>query len=66
MVAGKVAPGDGDHAWSGDAVCSPCCLAVSPAVMKLNEGRGSAESALETGDHWWPEEKRARKKRICR
>lgn len=66
MVAGKVAPGDGDHAVSKDAVCPPCCLAVSPTVMKLNEGTGSAESVLEMGDHWWPEEKRATKKRICR
>ena len=46
MAAGKVAPGDGDHAGSKDAVRPPCCLAVSPAVMKLNEG---AESVLEKG-----------------
>lgn len=66
MAAEKVAPGDGDHAGSKDAVCPPCCLAVSPAVMKLNEGTGSTQSALEMGDHWWPEEKRATKKRVRR
>lgn len=44
----------GDHAGSKDAVRPPCCLAVSSAVMKLNEGTVSAESVPETGDHWWP------------
>lgn len=66
MMAGKVAPGDGDHAGRKDAVCPPCCPAVNPTVMKLNEGMGSTESVLEMGDRWWPEEKRALKKRVCR
>lgn len=66
MAAGKVSPGDGDHAGSKDAACPPCCRAVSPTVMKLNEGTGSAESVLKMGDHQWPEEKRATKKRVHR
>lgn len=61
MAAGKVSPGDGDHAGSKDVACPPCRLAVSPAVMKLNEGTCSADIVLEKGDHWWPEEKESNK-----
>lgn len=66
MAAGKVSPGDGEHAGSKKAVCPPCCLAVSPTVMKLNEATGSAQSVQEKGDHQWPEEKRATKKKVHR
>lgn len=66
MAAGKVSPGDGDHAGSKDAARPPRCLAVSPAVMKLNEGTGSAHSVPEAADHQRPQEKRATKERVCR
>lgn len=64
MAAGKVSAGHGEHAGSKDAVCSPCCLAVSPTVMKLNEGTHSTKSIREMGDHLWPEQKRETKKRV--
>lgn len=66
MVAGKVSPGDGEHAGSKDAVCPHCCRAVSPTVMKLNEGTGIVQSIRQMGDHRWLEEKRATKKRVHR
>lgn len=45
MAAGQVAPGDGGHAGSKNAPRPPLAAsAVSSAVMKLNEGSGSARS----------------------
>lgn len=63
MAAGKVSAGDGEHAGSKDAVCSPRCLAVRPTVMKLNEGTLSAKSIQEMGDHLWPGGEKKKKQR---
>lgn len=50
MAAGQVAPGDGGHAGSKNAPRPPLAAsAVSSAVMKLNEGSGSARSVSGTG-----------------